>query len=115
EVGRLARRYKERHGIDLDVSPAARRALVAAGFSAEYGARHLVSHIDRVCNVDVGLRLREHKAPAFETGRVLLERIRSGREGGRAIDEAAVRMEVARETCALPAGGGVIVDWDGRQ
>ncbi|MFQ5876788.1 MAG: AAA family ATPase [Acidobacteriota bacterium] len=98
EVGRIASRYAARHGVDLSVTPAAREELVRRGFSEEYGARRLVGEVDRVCNVEVSLRLHSSAGPLTEAGRRLLSRIREARRGERAVDEAALLSEVAHRT-----------------
>ena len=115
EIGRIAARYRGLHGVELVVTPAARQALVALGFSEEYGARHLMAQVDRVCNVEVSLTL--HTAPASLTPEVhrLLERIRAARQGSKAIDEESIRVDVARQTRGRLGPLRVIVDHhDGR-
>ena len=91
----------------------ARQALIERGFSEEYGARHLVSQVDRVMNVEVSLRLHTAGEPITDEGRRLLQRIREAREGGRAVDEGALRSEVARETRLRLPARRVVIDWDG--
>ncbi len=112
EVARIAGRYLGVHGIDLQVTAAARAALLVRGFSEEYGARNLVAEADRVCNVEVSLRLHEGAAAPPETRR-LLARIREARRGGRVIDEEALRSEVARQTRLGYGRARVRVDWSG--
>lgn len=97
EVEQIADRYHALHGITIEVTPEARRRLVEEGFSEEYGARHLVSRVDRVCNVEVSLRLHAGSAPLTKQGTRLLERIRAARAGERAIDEPVLRAAVERE------------------
>ncbi len=111
EAGRIASRYRALHGVDLAMTEAARQALVDRGFSEEYGARHLVRQADRVLNVEVSLRL--HTAAGFlsEEGRRLLALIREAREGGRAVDEEALRSEVSRQTRLRRAVRRITVDW----
>ncbi len=113
ELRRIVEKYRTLHGIDLRVSEAAREALVARGFSPEYGARHLVCQVDRVCNVEVGIRLRDRPVTLSAAGLELLDRIRAARGGSRAIDEAEVRAGLARETRAARDGTVVTVDTDG--
>ncbi len=113
EAARIASRYRALHGIDLTLTDAAREALIDLGFSEEYGARHLVRQADRVLNVDVGLLLQAGASPLSEEGRRLLDRIREAREGRRAIDEEALRADVARQTRLRAGAARVRVDWDG--
>jgi len=111
EIGRIAARYQALHAIELLVSLAAHAALVDRGFSEEYGARHLVEQADRILNVEVSLRLQEFTPGLSEEGRCLLARIREARDGGRAIDEEALRSAVARETRLVGPVARVAVDW----
>ncbi len=112
EMARVAARFLRLHAVELTVSAAARRALLELGFSEEYGARHLVRQVDRVLNVDVGIRLNASARPLSEEGRRILERIRAARDGGRAIDEEALRSEVARQIRLDGKGMRVLVDWE---
>ena len=111
EVGRIAARYREQRGVDLQVTSAAREAIVQQAFSEEEGARHLVDRADRVCNVEVSLRLRSRAEPLTDSGRLLLERIREARRGERAVDEAALRGDIERETRGRRLARRLVVDW----
>ncbi len=111
EAGRIAARYRALHGVEMTITGAAREALIGLGFSEEYGARHLVRQAERVLNVEVSLRLHGAAAPLSAEARSLLSRIREAREGRRAIDEDALRSEVARQT-RLRRAARVTVDWD---
>ncbi|HEU4400802.1 MAG TPA: AAA family ATPase [Candidatus Polarisedimenticolia bacterium] len=113
EIEQIVQRYRARHDIDLVVTQAARAALVDLGFSEEYGARHLVSQADRVCNVEVSLRIHAGSPSPGNEGRRLLARIRDARRGLRAIDEASLRHEVARQTRAGAGCRRITVDWKG--
>jgi hypothetical protein len=97
EVARLTARFREACGLSLMVTPAARAQLIAQGFSEAEGARHLVGLVDRVCNVEVHLRLRPTASPMSEERRKLLRVIREARKGDRAFDEGALEAAVARE------------------
>ena len=111
EIDRIAARYQALHAIELHVSLAAHAALVDRGFSEEYGARHLVEQADRILNVEVSLRLQAFTPGLSEEGRCLLARIREARDGGRAIDEEALRSAVGRETRLAGPVVRVAVDW----
>ena len=110
EIGRLARRFLRRHGIRLEVTPAARAALVEQGFSAEEGARRLVGRVDRVCNVEVQLRLRPAGMPLTSERRRLLARIREARRGERAVDVEALTEAVQAELRPERSGSRIVVD-----
>lgn len=117
EIARIAARYQERHGIELQVTPAARAAILDRGFSLEYGARHLTGEADRVCNVEVSLRLQEHAGPVDEGARRLVRQIRLARSGRRPVDEEALRQQVMQHTrlrhrprrVTVDASGGLFV------
>ena len=110
EIGRLARRFQRRHGLRLEVTPAARAALVQQGFSTEEGARHLVGRIDRVCNVEVQLRLRPAGVPLTAERQRLLALIREARRGERAVDVEALTDAVRAELRPARTGRRIIVD-----
>jgi ATP-dependent Clp protease ATP-binding subunit ClpA len=112
EVEHIARRYRGLHGIELRVTREARRQLVEEGFSEEYGARHLVSRVDRVCNVEVSLRLHDGSAPLTDKGDRLLKRIRQARAGDRAVDEPSLRAAVEREIGRQHGDQRITVDRD---
>jgi ATP-dependent Clp protease ATP-binding subunit ClpA len=110
EIDRLARRFHQRHGLRLEVLPAARAALVEQGWSPEEGARHLVARIDRVCNVDVQLRLRPAGVPLTSERRRLLALIREARRGERAVDVEALTRAVEAELRPERTGRRIVVD-----
>ncbi len=115
EIDRIVERYRSLHGIELRVTAAARRRLVAEGFSEEYGARHLVATVDRECNVEVSLRLHAGAAPLTERAHGLLERIREARSGERGIDERALRNEVESEIGLRHGVRRITVDRKGKK
>lgn len=97
EIARLTARFREACGLALVVTPAARAQLIARGFSEAEGARHLVGLVDRVCNIEVHLRLRPVAAPMSDERQKLLKVIREARRGERAVDEGALEAAVSRE------------------
>ncbi|HZN02074.1 MAG TPA: AAA family ATPase [Candidatus Polarisedimenticolia bacterium] len=111
EIGRLARRFLRRHGLRLEVLPAARAALVEQGFSVEEGARHLAGRIDRVCNVEVQLRLRPAGVPLTSERRRLLTLIREARRGERAVDVEALTDAVRVELRPERTGRRIVIDY----
>jgi hypothetical protein len=110
EIGRLAERFLRRHGVRLEVRPAARAALLAQGFSSEEGARNLVGRVDRVLNVEVQLRLRPAGLPMTEARRRLLRLIREARRGERAVDLEALAGLVEAELRPERSGRRIVVD-----
>lgn len=113
EIARIAARYRDRHGIELEVTPAARVAILNRGFSLEYGARHLTSETDRVCNVEVSLRLQRGTGPMPDKTRRLIRRIRLARGGERPVDEGALRQEVQQHARLRHGPRRVTVDESG--
>jgi MoxR-like ATPase len=113
EIERIAARYRSWLGTTLTVTSAARAAIVGRGFDEESGARRLVGEADRICNVEVSLRLNAGATSLSESGRRLLERIRQARQGARAVDERAIRAELARQKQGRLGGARVTVDFDG--
>ncbi|HEX9426754.1 MAG TPA: hypothetical protein VGA64_03140, partial [Candidatus Polarisedimenticolia bacterium] len=63
-------------------------------------------------NVDVGIRLNASARPLSKEGLRILERIRAARDGGRAIDEETLRLEVAGQIRLAGKGVRVLVDWN---
>jgi MoxR-like ATPase len=111
EIGRLTARFREACGLNLQVTPAARAELIAQGFSEAEGARHLVGRVDRVCNVEVHLRLRPAATAMNDERHRLLRLIREARRGSRAIDETALDAAVAREMRRGRTARRVVVHW----
>jgi AAA domain (Cdc48 subfamily)/C-terminal, D2-small domain, of ClpB protein len=111
EIGRLTARFREACGLALHVTPAARAALIEQGFSEAEGARHLVGRVDRICNVEVHLRLRPAAAPMNDERQKLLRLIREARRGDRAIDAGALDAAVAREMRRGRTARRVVVHW----
>ncbi|HET8947268.1 MAG TPA: AAA family ATPase [Candidatus Polarisedimenticolia bacterium] len=111
EIGRLAERFQKRHGVRLEVRPAARQALLAQGFTPEEGARNLVGRVDRVCNVEVQIRLRPAGLPMNDARRRLIRLIREARRGERAVDLDALSGMVEAELRPERSGRRLVVDY----
>jgi Cdc48 subfamily AAA family protein/ClpA/ClpB-like protein len=110
EIGRLAERFLRRHGVRLEVRPAARQALIAQGFTPEEGARHLVGRVDRVCNVEVQIRLRPAGLAMTEARRRLIDLIREARRGERAVDLDAIGGRVREELRPERSNRRIVID-----
>ena len=113
EIARIAARYRDRHGIELEVTTKARAAILDRGFSLEQGARHLTGEADRICNVEVSRRLQHGTGPMPDETRRLIRRIRLARRGTRPVDEVALRQEVRRHARLRHGPRRVTVDEDG--
>ena len=113
EIARIATRYRDRHGIELEVTPAARAAILDRGFSLEHGARHLTAETDRICNVEVSRRLQHGTGPMPDATRQLIRQIRLARRGERPVDEVALRLEVQRHARLRHGPRRITVDESG--
>jgi MoxR-like ATPase len=111
EIVRLTARFREACSLALVVTPAARAELIAEGFSEAEGARHLVGKVDRICNVEVHLRLRPAAVAMNDERQKLLRLIREARKGERAVDEGALEAAVAREMRRGRTARKVVVHW----
>ncbi|HEV8200749.1 MAG TPA: AAA family ATPase [Candidatus Polarisedimenticolia bacterium] len=111
EIGRLAERFQKRHGVRLEVRPAARQALLAQGFTPEEGARNLVGRVDRVCNVEVQIRLRPAGLSMTDARRRLIRLIREARRGERAVDLEALSGMVEAELRPERSGRRLVIDY----
>ena len=94
EFERIARRYAEVHDLSLVLEGSARRELLLRGFSPSFGARHLASSLDAVCNVAVSRKIREDDRRGPTDRDALVARLRTLRDGGQAFDPNEVRREV---------------------
>src|SRR5712691_2508841 len=52
EFDRVRRRFRDVHGLELDLTAEAREQILSRGYSYDYGARHLGGVINSVANVD---------------------------------------------------------------
>lgn len=94
ETERIARRYREVHGVDLVLDRSAREELIRRGFSPVHGARHLATLLESVCNVAVSKRIRCDDRKPDADRRAILSWLREIRAGGRAYDPDEVRRRV---------------------
>jgi len=95
EMHRIARRYREVHGLDLVLGPSARSELIRRGFSPVYGARHLASTLESVCNVEIAKKVRRDDRGEERDRLEILDWIREMRAGDRAFDADKVKQRVS--------------------
>jgi hypothetical protein len=100
EMERIARRYEQLHGLGLVLDEPARGALIERGFSPTFGARHLASTLENVCNVEIAKRVRRDDRGGAGRRGPLIRWLREIRAGKRAFDEDQVRRRVQREARA---------------
>jgi len=100
ELEKIARRYREIHGIEIVLEPAARVELTRRGFSPVFGARHLAAVLDAVCNVEVAKRLPRGPSADERESTEILRWLREIRAGSRPFDLDEVRRRVLEKTRA---------------
>jgi ATP-dependent Clp protease ATP-binding subunit ClpA len=100
EFGRLAERYRRIHGLALELGPRAREELLRRGFSPAFGARHMASSLEAICNVEVSKKVRKDDRRGPEHRGALLAWLREVREGGRSFEPGEVRRRVLDEVRA---------------
>lgn len=100
ELGGIARRYEDMHGLRLVVDGSARREIIRRGFSAVFGARHLAAVLEAVCNVEVAKRIRRDDRSAPDATDATLDWLRDVRAGNRAFDPEEVKRRVRELTRA---------------
>jgi MoxR-like ATPase len=100
EFERIARRYREVHDLDLLLDPAARRELLARGFSPAFGARRLATTLESVCNVPISQRIRQDDRRGAKDSDALVAWLRDLRQGARPFDPNEVRREVLAQVRA---------------
>ncbi len=99
ELARIGERYADVHDLKLELDPSASEELIRRGFSATFGARHLASTLEAVCNVQIAQKIRKDDRRADKDRHSLIEWLRQIREGQRAFEPAEVKarvMETAR-------------------
>lgn len=110
---RIARRYREVHGVDVALDPSARDELIRRGFSPAYGARHLGAVLESVCNVEIAKKVRSDDAGLGRDRAQLLAWLREMREGKRPFSPDEVRGRVLELARASLGYDRVVVRWDG--
>jgi hypothetical protein len=100
ELERIARRYREVHDLQLVLAESARKELIRRGFSASYGARHLATTLESVCNVDIAKKVRrDDRGPEGGRG-ALVAWLRELRAGKRAVSTDELRRRVLEQARA---------------
>jgi len=94
ELERITRRYREMHGLTIELSAEARAELIRRGFSPIYGARHLASTLEAVCNVDIAKKIREDDQSDDSERTALIAWLREIRAGERAFSPEEVKQRV---------------------
>ena len=113
ELERILRRYRDLHGVEVRVTRAAREELLRRGFSAEFGARHLASTLESVCNVELAKKIRRDDRRSGREDESLVRWLRELREEGRAFDPAEVRRHVLDRARAQLPYAALRIEFDG--
>jgi MoxR-like ATPase len=117
ELERIAQRYLRYQNLVLTVTASARQALLARGYSPEYGARFLGRVLNEVCNIQVSKKIRgDSQVRGDESDRAdLLSYIQEARREERTPDfEMLQRRVLARARTRLPYRRVTIDHQDGR-
>lgn len=109
EMERIARRYREVHGLDVELDPSARDELIRRGFSPAHGARRLSATLEAVLNVEISKKIRREDRRAPADRQELLAWLREVRRGGRAFDADETRHRVLGAVRANLDYGGIRV------
>ena len=114
ELDRIARRWREVHGLRVELDRSAREELLARGFSPLFGARHLAAVLENVCNVEIAKKIRRDDRRGAADRDALVRWIRSLREGTSGFDPEEVRRRVHGSVRADVGYDGLRIVWDGR-
>jgi len=100
ELSKIAKRYRDVHDLGIQLHETAREELIRRGFSETYGARHLASTLEAVCNVDIAKKVRRDDRSDQDDRRRLIGWLREIRVGERpfAVDE--IKRRVLQKTRA---------------
>jgi len=113
ELERIARRWREVHGLEVVLDPSAREELIRRGFSETYGARRLAATLESVCNVELARKVRRDQREMPGDAGSLIAWLREMREGRRPFAEDEVRRRVIERARARLGYATVRVMYDG--
>ncbi|HKY31788.1 MAG TPA: AAA family ATPase [Candidatus Polarisedimenticolia bacterium] len=113
EFERIAARYATMHGLELTVTPRARKELLRRGYNPEFGARPMARLLNVVCNIEVSKKLKRDEIRSPRADRTLREYIREVKEGKRAYDPLSVQRRVMSTARIQVPYKGIAVDYDG--
>jgi len=99
ELERIARRFRDIHDLEVEVTPAARTELLRRGTSHDHGARHLRARMETLINVEISRRIKSDERRRGSGHNRTLKYLRALKTGERPFDLDEVRarvMKVAR-------------------
>jgi len=111
ETSRVFRRFRDLHGLEIEVTDAARRQLLEEGFSPAQGARHLAAVVQRHCNIEVSRKIKRDEVHSSEDRETTVRYLREIREGGRAFEQEAVEREVRQQARVSVPYSRLIIDF----
>lgn len=114
-VAKIARRYREIHGLEIEIDEAARAELIRRGFSADFGARHLATVLESICNVEIAKKIRRDDHGDERDREQLLSLLAEMKEGKRAFHPDEVRKAALDLTRASLGYDAVRVGFDGEE
>ena len=94
ELERIAKRYREMHGLQITLDPSARAELLRVGFSPIYGARHLATTLEATCNVGISKKIRRDDRREGPERKSLLDWLREIRSGERVFEAPEVKQRI---------------------
>ena len=97
ELERIARRYREIHDLEIEVTPAARNEILKRGTSHDHGARHLRARMESLINVEISRRLKADERRRHTGYRRTLDYLRELKLGKRTFDLDEVRGRVMNQ------------------
>ena len=100
EFDRIARRYRDVHGVELRLADSARDAFLERGFSPRFGARHMAAMLEQVCNVEIARRIRRDDRREESDREHVVAWLRRVRSSGNPVDLDEVRQRVVATTRA---------------
>ena len=98
EFDRIARRYRDVHGIELRLAESAREAFLERGFSPRFGARHMAAMLEQICNVEISRRIRRDDRRLESDREQVVAWLRRVRSSGEPVDLDEVRKRVVATT-----------------
>lgn len=115
ELERIARRYREIHGLKIELDGSARDELIRQGFSETFGARRLAATLESVCNVELAKKVRRDDRRVSRDRGPLVTWLRELRAGKRAFSAAEVRDRVLKKARARLGYDTVRISFDGER
>ena len=115
ELERIARRYREIHGLRIELEGSARDELIRRGFSETFGARRLAATLESICNVELAKKVRRDDRRVSRDRGALVTWLRELRSGKRAFSASEVRDRVLKKTRARLGYDTVRISFDGER